>query len=266
MKRLNKNTRYQPRKGFTLVELLVVITIIAVLAGLTTVGVTRFKEKTNETTSMSNMRQLGAALATYTVEKGRYPSSAATASTGERGVSWDRLLFPYLSDPNYDYNSNGVSPIRQNSEEYKVLGSVAKIFYSDSDKLQKATGGLINRSYALTPWTTNQSGPGFSNGWSSLPPNIGVRPSIIKDPNKAVVMVEFFSPARGAPNLLGTGSYDYIFGFRPLPQDPNPAYYHKNNQVVLFVNGSVQLIPGNITMSEWELSGYSPHKESANSR
>jgi len=52
-------------KGFTLVELLVVITIIVVLAALSTVGITKIRSSARGTTCTSNLRQIGVAMLSY---------------------------------------------------------------------------------------------------------------------------------------------------------------------------------------------------------
>ena len=50
------------RRGFTLVELLVVIVIIASLAGLTAPMVIRQRKKADQTEAVSNSRQIGIAM------------------------------------------------------------------------------------------------------------------------------------------------------------------------------------------------------------
>jgi hypothetical protein len=111
----------------------------------------------------------------------------------------------------------------------------------------------------MTPWTVSQGGPGFSNGFSGVTPGTGPPPSRISEPNRAVVLVEFQSRDGKPQNIIGTANYDYVFGFRPIPQDSEPAEYHKTDQLLLFVDGHVDKCPGNITRSEWENKGYSPH-------
>ena len=78
--------------GFTLVELLVVVVIIVALAAVSFTAYRSIRAKANESTSASNMRQLGVALQTYVADKGRYPSKL----DDEARVGWDRKIMPYL--------------------------------------------------------------------------------------------------------------------------------------------------------------------------
>ncbi len=64
----------QRRRGFTLIEMLVVVVIIAILASITAVAVNSAKEKARQTDCMSNLRQLGTAIVTYRADnRGRNP-------------------------------------------------------------------------------------------------------------------------------------------------------------------------------------------------
>ena len=72
-------TAYQPTKpnrpGFTLVELLIAMTVIAILAGLVTVAAARVLNTTREFAIKSEMTQLEQALEQFEIEYGFYPPS-----------------------------------------------------------------------------------------------------------------------------------------------------------------------------------------------
>ncbi|MCP5532920.1 MAG: prepilin-type N-terminal cleavage/methylation domain-containing protein [Akkermansiaceae bacterium] len=61
------------RRGFTLVELLVVIVIIAALAGLTAPMVIRQRKKADQTEAVNNARQIGLAMLDFETEYGSFP-------------------------------------------------------------------------------------------------------------------------------------------------------------------------------------------------
>lgn len=73
-------TNNKMRRGFTLVELLVVIVIIAALAGLTAPMVIRQRKKADQTEATNNARQIGIAFLEFETEYGSFPD-AATAVT-----------------------------------------------------------------------------------------------------------------------------------------------------------------------------------------
>lgn len=63
-----------PRRAFTLIEILVVIVIIALLAGLIFPVFSRVREEGRKTSCLSNMKQLGLAFEQYTADsRGKYP-------------------------------------------------------------------------------------------------------------------------------------------------------------------------------------------------
>ena len=76
-------TNHKTRRGFTLVELLVVIVIIAALAGLTAPMVIRQRKKADQTEAVSNARQIGLALFEFENEYGSYPDSTTAKSVTE---------------------------------------------------------------------------------------------------------------------------------------------------------------------------------------
>jgi len=82
-----------PSKGFTLVELLTVVTIVAVLTSLGLAATRGVTEKTRTTRCLNDLRQVGTALQLYVGDNGgRFPS------TSHQGVaqSWTNTLAPFL--------------------------------------------------------------------------------------------------------------------------------------------------------------------------
>jgi prepilin-type N-terminal cleavage/methylation domain-containing protein/prepilin-type processing-associated H-X9-DG protein len=83
--------------GFTLVELLVVVAIIVILAGLVSVGVNSARSSARRMQCQNNQRQIGVALKTFENKtKGRLPGLRETKA----GVtmSWAGWLLPYIEE------------------------------------------------------------------------------------------------------------------------------------------------------------------------
>ena len=102
--------------GFTLIEVLVVVGIIVVLAGIILSVVPRVKEKGKQTACLSNVRQLGTATLMYMADNDRYPPPfrnlwpgdlAERTDDGGHGFPEPELLhaalMPYVGDPEIWY-------------------------------------------------------------------------------------------------------------------------------------------------------------------
>ena len=79
--------------GFTIIELLAVIAVVAILFSITTVVVSEVRNKAQETRCLNNLRQIGAAALTYTHDNG-----GRLIETDTPGGTWIFRLAPYLGD------------------------------------------------------------------------------------------------------------------------------------------------------------------------
>lgn len=94
------------RDGFTLVELLVVISIIGLLVGLLLPAVQSAREAARKTQSQNNLKQIGLALLNYESALRTFPSGYVSTPGGPNmdpvsldaapGWSWGALLLPYM--------------------------------------------------------------------------------------------------------------------------------------------------------------------------
>ena len=97
------------KSGFTLVELLVVVGIIAVLAGLILPAVHRARHRARITQCKSNLRQLGTALQQYTIDwRGSFPHEDDGVPANS---CWYYLIDPYLGGPNSSTDKLKICPI-----------------------------------------------------------------------------------------------------------------------------------------------------------
>src|SRR5688572_29000441 len=84
------------RHGFTLVELLVVIGIIAILIAMLLPALNAAKQQAASTASLSNLRQIGIGLNIYKNDnKGLYPVHSSPSSQVPR-TRWVDYLYPYM--------------------------------------------------------------------------------------------------------------------------------------------------------------------------
>jgi len=84
------------RKGFSLVELVVVIAIVAVMIGLLIPAVQKARESGNRLRCQSNLRQMGLALHQYHETNHALPSAVQIGDVPYRFLSWQARILPWI--------------------------------------------------------------------------------------------------------------------------------------------------------------------------
>ncbi|WP_120005050.1 prepilin-type N-terminal cleavage/methylation domain-containing protein [Nesterenkonia muleiensis] len=92
----NKATLVQ--RGFTIVELLIVIVVIAILAAITVVAYTGVQNRAEETKLQSDLRQAGSLIAIDHATHGAYPEDEEDVADGEGLSPSNGTRFEYTSD------------------------------------------------------------------------------------------------------------------------------------------------------------------------
>jgi type IV pilus assembly protein PilA len=66
------------RNGFTLVEIMIVVAIIALLAAIAVPNLLRAKVAANESSAQTTLKSISNALETYSITNGKYPSEVTS--------------------------------------------------------------------------------------------------------------------------------------------------------------------------------------------
>ncbi len=90
------------KKGFTLVEMLIVIAIIAILASVALVSVRGVRSSANDTKRISDLNKLQQQLEVYYTKNGNYPS----VTYANLGTSLGASSMPTDPNPNAPYKYN----------------------------------------------------------------------------------------------------------------------------------------------------------------
>jgi len=224
--------------GFTVIELLVVVAVIAIMAAILLPALSKTKEQARGTACRSNMKQLGLAFLMYSEDNadtfpwpggspGRYVNNPSQYApdwcAGENYVSriglqseWFKpgfglsaecgSVFPYVtSQPRRDYDPN----YKEASQVYRCpstgkLGEALRVNYSANIFMD----------------------PGRAYGSSFVPPR-GLMATAIADPSRKVMLVN------EDPNNMTTPAY------QPGPVG-HELIYHLDRAFITFMDGHIE--------------------------
>ena len=98
------------RRGFTLVEIIIVVAVLAVLAGIAFPVFVRVRERGRCATCQDNLRQIALAMQQYVADSsGRYPAMRSGS-----GVLWNDAVMPYVKERGIFRCPSRQSPLIEN--------------------------------------------------------------------------------------------------------------------------------------------------------
>ena len=135
-----------PRRGFSLIELLVVMAVIGILTSLLLAGIQAVREAGRRTSCQNNLKNVATAVRTFESQRGFYPNNWGTTSdTAASGVgqSWMTCILPQVELQRvFDQVKSG-QPISSNQAVYKT---VVPVFRCPSDG---GDGTATNQAFAV---------------------------------------------------------------------------------------------------------------------
>ncbi|MEZ5324876.1 MAG: type II secretion system protein [Verrucomicrobiales bacterium] len=159
MKQTQEKTRQtvkSPLRGFTIVELVFSMTIISVLASISWMSMSGFRQRADAVGCMQHMKSIGLALNVYTQDYGYWPQfPIETASTDENDTWewWFETLEPYQIHedtwlcPTHRRQLRGSSSLAAEEEDdYVSSYGITSFDRNDSDPFVYGTPWVVERA------------------------------------------------------------------------------------------------------------------------
>lgn len=247
------------RTGFTLIELMIVIAIIAILAAILLPVFAKVREKARSANCQANLKQIGLAITMYANDYDEtLPDSQPlfcmlpTATNGRRSNAWQGAIMPYVKNIRIF-----VCPSRPSLKPVQVN------YGTDAADATDLTGYAYNGAYwgplgTACPFDYPASG---DDGYSGLDHYVAL--SSIGDPSRTVMVTD--SPTDGSDEIGdGDTTYDGVRATSTVWQmyvnSGYTQYYpesrHNNGFNVLYADGHVKfkqtntLLDGEFTIQE----------------
>jgi prepilin-type N-terminal cleavage/methylation domain-containing protein len=232
-------TSPRPKRGFTLVEMLVVIAIIGVLTAMLIPAVQYARERSRQASCANNLRQVGVAFTLHATSHQVYPNGGyfdTTATepwnieqklTGNQfGWGWAYQILPYV-EQTQAFDSKRLDPaVPANLARLREsAGVVVSGYYCPSRRRAESFDGL---GCAIGP------GP---RGGLDYAGNGGISPAVYPDvlsetPTGTVISSKYLHDRPGPGAVADGQTYTILAGERRSSSSPDPAIADEDNGFV----------------------------------
>lgn len=210
------------KKFFTLIELLIVISIIAILAGMLLPALSMARDRARTIQCAGNLKQLSMGILQYAIDsRDFYPHIPNPEPTGEPMLIWDDLINEYAPVPR-------LTQTEKEARFVKIRGRAnAYLCPSDRSGVSAYGADFYRRTYALTRGTANpaeyEKYPGIYGAGAAI------RQGEVRFPSQTFAIVEMASDTNtlgytsnasvqnaakqwtGNPKLHGIYRYNYAY-------------------------------------------------------
>ena len=183
--------KFSARKGFTLVELMIVIAIIGILAAVLYPAMTGYFERSRDTNRQAALRNISLALSAYNTDNAKYPTI-----TGTCAASFSAALKTHIaripSDPKKNFGVRNCNTAANGGYGYTFL--------------VKSPSGTATGSYIVAARMENKANANFTgattgNWYGTAPLQIG-----------SGVLLNVNNKVKGGVGNVATGTAYYVVG------------------------------------------------------
>jgi prepilin-type N-terminal cleavage/methylation domain-containing protein len=208
---------YRVRDGFTLVELLVVIGIIALLISILLPSLNQAREQAKATQCLSNVRQLGMAFLMYVNEnKGYFPPRNASRSQMHRPYDW--IYWQEVLPPGRTINESNVVRYMSGGANRVSIETLRCPSDNIESRLYENNANPYKFSYTVNVFVMNNS----ANTSTTSPFDRTLNLTKVKNPTRKILAVEEDERGINDGSWVGRATYNLttpITGDTPTDND-----------------------------------------------
>jgi prepilin-type processing-associated H-X9-DG protein/prepilin-type N-terminal cleavage/methylation domain-containing protein len=186
--------RLKWKVGFTLVELMVVVALLAVLTSMLMVAMPAVREKANRAKCAHHLKQLYLAFGQYVADENVYPKGASQSGSASDRQWWGNLLTNYW--------------MSGTSDEYELKRKMQIVRCPTATALH---GNYEDWSLLMNQWLQGKSFGGGGAGVMSLPPERASKTILAGDGHWQGSRWDGIDPLTQKPDFDHSGGANFVF-------------------------------------------------------